>query len=343
MTELSSRPDVAYIYPAPYWSWGDSGWVRSLLLFFDQVAILLPDYMYGRHTAADSSLVEPLEDRGLLRVLEPNDWVDGEMTTQLAEVMVELLTNGALDDLDRDCGFHELSRSRMGYGADVGLADMLVEELLAQGLARPSEDGVSMPLHPTVRTTILVTLGQLARAAGDRRGLVIHPATNYDEAARDLVEMLSRDQMPSAEHVVRLDLEPVGFDMDAVPLDDLLDFRAEHHDAHTAYMRDLRRFMTELAAVDDPGDRESLLLERQQELAEAAHDLQRSTRRALGKNLASWSLGLVGGAWALGTGDPIGLALAAASLAPGLISDGSTVTAYSYLFAAHDETGLGYR
>lgn len=57
---------------------------------------------------------------------------------------------------------------------------------------------------------------------------MIHPATNCGEAARDLVEMLSRDRMPSAEHVVRLDLEPVGFDMNAVPLDDPLDFRAEH-------------------------------------------------------------------------------------------------------------------
>lgn len=78
--------------------------------------------MYGRHAAADPSLVEPLEDRGLLRLFQPNDWVDSEMTTQLAELMVELLTNGALDDLDRDLGLHELSRSRMSYRADVGLA-----------------------------------------------------------------------------------------------------------------------------------------------------------------------------------------------------------------------------
>lgn len=243
--------------------------------------------MYGRHVAADPSLAEPLEDRGLLRILEPNDWVDEEMTIQLADVMVELLTNGALDDLDRDCGFQELSRSRMGYGADVGLADLLVDQLLRRGLARPSGDGVSMPLHPAVRTTILVTLGQLARSAGERRGLVIHPATNNREAARDLVAMLSRDRMPSAEHVVRLDLEPVGFDLDAVSLDDLLGFRADHQDAHKAYMRDLQRFMVELAAIDDPGDRGLLLIERRQELADAAHDLQRSTRRALGKNLAS--------------------------------------------------------
>ena len=67
--------DTAYYYPAPYWRLGDSGWIKSLLLFFDDVAILLPDYMYGRHTDADPTLAEPLEELGLLRVLEPNEGV----------------------------------------------------------------------------------------------------------------------------------------------------------------------------------------------------------------------------------------------------------------------------
>ena len=209
MTQL---PDVAYYYPAPYWDCRDGGWVKSLLLFFDQVSILLPRYMHGRHEIEDPTLVIPLEERGLLQVLEPNDWVDDEMATQLAEVVVELLTNGAFDDLPESDYFAELSQSRMGYGADVGLADMLVEELQAKGLARPSEDGVSIPLHPTVRTTILVTLGQLSRAAGVRRDLTVHPTTNDTQAIDDLIQTLSREPMPSADKVITLDLEPVAFD-----------------------------------------------------------------------------------------------------------------------------------
>ena len=73
---MSSHPDIAYYYPAPYWGWREGSWIKSLLLFFDEVAILLPHYMYGRHQTADPTLVEPLEERGLLRVLEPNDWID---------------------------------------------------------------------------------------------------------------------------------------------------------------------------------------------------------------------------------------------------------------------------
>ena len=198
--------DTAYYYPAPYWSLEDSDWIKSLLLFFDDVAILLPHYMYGRHTVADPTLAEPLEDRGLLRVLEPNDWIDEEIAGKLAEVVVELLTNGAFNDLPKVDSFAELSQSRMGYGADVKLAGFLVDELKERGLARPSEDGVSIPLHPDVRTTILVVLAQLSRVVGKKREMAIHPVTNMPRAATDLVRTLSRESMPSRDKVIKLDL-----------------------------------------------------------------------------------------------------------------------------------------
>ena len=329
---MNNHPDIAYYYPAPYWGWNESSWIKSLLLFFDEVAILLPHYMYGRHKAADPTLVEPLEDQGLLRVLEPNDWIDEKMANQLAEIIVELLTNGTFDDLPEEKYFHELSQSRLGYGADVGLADFLVDELKARHLARPSEDGVSIPLHPTVRTTILVILGQLSRSAGSSRGFAIHPTTNDPHAIDDLIATLSRDRMPSRNKVITLDLEPVSLNMDSVPLDELLQFRTEHQDAHKTYMRNLQRFMAEIASIDALDDREVLLLERRQEIADTAHDMRRFTLRTLRKNLPSCSLGLTGGAWSLGTGDPIGAALSAIGLVAELFRKPGTVTAYSYLF-----------
>ena len=328
--------DSAYYYPAPYWAIKEGGWIKSLLLFFDEVAILLPDYMYGRHRQADPTLAGPLEDLGLLKVLEPNDWVDAETTNKLAEIVVELLTNGAFDDLPKAEYFEELSQSRIGYGADIDLASFLVEELRTRGLARTSEDGVSIPLHPVVRTTILVILAQLFRVAGAKRGMIVHPTTNYAEAIRDLVETLSRDSMPSRENVIKLDLEPVSFDLESVPLDDVLQFRTEHRDAHRAYIRNLRGFMAELAEIEDSNEREAKLLERRQEIADAAHEIQRTTRRTLGKNLASWSLGIAGSVWASTTGDLFGLALGAAGLISGLIpSSGKTVSVYTYLFQAN--------
>ncbi len=313
----------------------EGGWIKSLLLFFDEVAILLPDYMYGRHVQADPTLAGPLEDLGLLKVLEPNNWVDAEATNQLAEIVVDLLTNGAFDDLPKAVYFAELSQSRIGYGADVNLASFLVAELRTRGLARTSEDGVSIPLHPAVRTTILVILAQLSRVTGAKRGMIVHPTTNYAEAVRDLVETLSRDRMPSRENVIKLDLEPVTFDLETIPLDDVLQFRTEHKDAHRTYMRNLRGFMAELAELEDTKVREAILLERRQEIADAAHEIQRSTRRELGKDLGSWSLGIAGGFWSLASGDPIGLALTATGLISGIVSRSpKQVGAYSYLFEA---------
>ena len=338
---MHERPDVAYYYPAPYWGGYDSGWVKSLLLFFDQLAILLPGYMYGRHAAADPSMVIPLEERGLLQVLEPNDWIDKETAERLAEVIVELLTNGAFDDLPQDdVRFQELSQSRMGYGVDMGLADMLVEELQAKGLAHPSEDGASIPLHPTVRTTILVILAQLSRAAGARKDLNIHPATNNPQAIRDLIQTLSRDPMPSADNVVTLAVEPVSFDLTLIPLDDILEFREEHRASYRLYVRDLHRFMAELAVIEDAYDRERLLVERRQEIADAAHDLQRSTRRWLGRNLATFSIGLAGAAWDLIRGDPVGFALDVGDLVSDIVPGRSApITAYSYIFEVRQQFG----
>ena len=336
---MNNRPDIAYYYPAPYWSLREGTWIKSLLLFFEEVAILLPDYMYGRHQAADPTIAKPLEERGLLRVIEPNVWIDAQMATQLAEVIVELLTNGTFDDLPEAEHFHELSQSRMGYGVDVELADFLIEELRSRNLARPSEDGVSIPLHPAVRTAILVILAQLSRVAGNDRGLTIHPATNDTGAINDLINTLSRESMPSYNKVVTLDLEPVGLRLDSVPLEDVLQYRSENQDAHKVYMRNLQRFMVELAGIEAPEERETLLLERRQEIADAAHDMRRSALRAFRKNLSSWSLGLAGGAWSLSTGDPIGLALTAVSLIPGLFQQHETVTAYSYLFKIEHRFG----
>ena len=179
----------------------------------------------------------PMEEQGLLRILEPKEWIDAEVAEKLAEIMVELLAGGVFDELPESRYFAELSQSRMGYGADADLAQFLVDELRQRGLARPSEDGVSVPLHPVVRTTILVILGQLAREAGDRRGMAVHPATDWPGAATDLLDTLSREPMPSCEGVVKLDLEPVTLDLSTIPLEDVLKLREDHQVAHKAYMR----------------------------------------------------------------------------------------------------------
>ena len=35
--------EVAFYYPGPFW--GDDHWIKTLLLFFDRVGVLLPGYV----------------------------------------------------------------------------------------------------------------------------------------------------------------------------------------------------------------------------------------------------------------------------------------------------------
>lgn len=228
----------------------------------------------------------------------------------------------------------------MGYGADVSLAEELMDELLSRGLAKPSEDGVSVPLQPEVRTTMLVLLAQLARTAGSAHGRSVHPTTNNRAAARDLLSTFSGEAMPSAGHVVALDTEPVSFDLSLVPLDELLDFRTAHADAHKAYRRDVARFMMETALIADAGQREALLLERRQEIEDRSSDLRRLARRAFNKNLRSWALGIAGGAWAVQTGDPLSFALTGLGLADAMrATPDAPASAFTYLVEVNRSFG----
>lgn len=51
--------DVAY-HHEPYWHAHQSDWIKSLLLFFDGVAVLVPDYMRDRPLFTDPTLAQPL-------------------------------------------------------------------------------------------------------------------------------------------------------------------------------------------------------------------------------------------------------------------------------------------
>ena len=334
--------DIAYYYPEPYWRMGEVDPLKTLLLFFDEIAILLPRYMRGRETAADPVLAGPLQEQGLLRVLEPEVFIDQQMTEDLSEAMVELITGGAFDDLEATDYYAELSRSRMGWDADVELAGMVIEELEARQLARPSKDGVSVPLHPIVRTTVLVLLSQLARAAGERQGLNLHPTTSRTVPVDALVQTLARAPLPSAGHIVALDLETVAVNLATVPLDEVLEFRREHGRSYRQYARDLRQLLIELGPLSEQ-DRERLLLDRQEDLADQAADLRRTARRGWRHPFASFFLGAAGAVWeAVGKDDVLTALLALGGGIVGALASGrQTSGAYSYLFEA--QQGLGTR
>jgi len=198
--------EIAYYYPEPYWLAHEGGWVKSLLLFFDEIAILLPSYMRGRHLLADPTLAGPVEERGLLRVLEPETFVDEGTATELTAVIEALVDEEVFGALSEVGSLAELSMSRMGYGTLRAVANRISAKLQERGLATESEDGVSIPMHPEVRSAYLLILAQLARATGARQGLDLHPVTNGREAGSALRHLLELKPMPSRGHIVDFDL-----------------------------------------------------------------------------------------------------------------------------------------
>ncbi len=328
-------PEVAYYYSETFWTISEVDTLKPLLLFFDRLAILLPRYMRGRPAAVDPVLSGPLEERGLLTILEPETFVDQIATESLADAMVTLITSGAFDELDKPAYYAELSRSRMGWNADVELSDMLVEELKARDLARDSEDGVSIPLHPVVRTTVLVILSMLARSAGRRHGLDLHPVTAQYGRAQDVIDTLKLSKMPSAGHVVSLDLTTVGLDLSSVPLDEILAFRQEHGEGYRAYARNLRDFIVQLGSLP-PSERERALHDRREELLDKSYRLQRLAMRNWRKPLAGFSLGIAGAAWTAATGDVPAALLGLGAAIVGVLPEQQegAIGAYSYLCQA---------
>lgn len=289
--------------------------------------------MYGRHRVVNEWLVGPLQEKGLLLVLEPESFVDQGVAESLAEIMTELIAAGAFDDLDLSVHFAELSHSRTGWNADIGLSEMLVDELLSRGLARRTEDGVSVPLHPVVRTTFLIVLAQLARGAGRRNGMDLHPVTSQGARVQDLMSALKQPSTLSTGHVVALDLEAVTLNLESVPLEDVLDFRAEHRSQHRTYSRSVRKAIRDLSVLPDE-ERGPALADRREELADMATDLRKLASKRWRMPLAHFGLGGAGAVIDASIGNLPAAAIAFANGILGTRQDDVSVAAYSYLFNA---------
>jgi hypothetical protein len=305
------------------------------LLFFDGIGLLVPEYKKEEPELWDPALAEPLRQQGLLHYLVADETVDKAATKRLTSALTELTRSGALDALTKDgSAFHAISRSRMGYYGDQQLAEAMFEELRARNLARPSEDGVSIPMHRSVRHLILVLLAQILRSKGTSMGLELSPATDQAHIVRALQEFLALPSVTSTGTVVAFDLQTVSVDLSSVPLDEVLGFRREHLRQHRAYVRSVRTFARELSLISG-AERERALRDRRAELDDLANDI-RGKATASWRRPASFALGLAGATWSYLSGNPIGALFAAGSTVVGALapSEKKEVGAFSYLFDA---------
>ena len=328
--------ELAFYYPNPLWANGD--WIKSILLFFDGVALLVPGYMKDRPERLDRPIVVGLEEHGLLEIIEPEQAVDRSATERLAMAMTDIVTSGALTELEGEAtAFAELSMSRLGFYGDEGLYKMIFEELKRRGLARDSEDGVSVPMHPKVRSLVLILLSQITRPYGERINAVLNPTTDMGSLVSGLSELLSLRREGSTGSVVEFDLNTVAVDLAAVPFEEVLDFRRQNLDSHMRYMLRARKFAMELSRMPQE-ERELAFQIRQTELSDLASDLRNRARKSW-RRPASFALSVTGSAVSVVTA-PVATAI---KMARALVGQGkpavNTGGVYSYLFNAAKRFG----
>ena len=335
-------PDFGFYYPGQYWRNAD--WIKNLVLFFDGIAMLIPEYMADQGSIDDYPIVAALKDHGLFSIVRPEEAVGIEETEQLAKALGDIIESGGLDDLirvtsegDLKSSFGSLSMSRIGYAGNRELAESIFIQLKERGLARDSEDGVSIPMHQTVRTLILVLLAQILRVSGPGLGKTLSPVTDSWDMVYALEDIISPPSAPpSIGDVVSFDLSVVGVDLSGVPMDEILDFRTQNYEAHRDYRLSIVKFADELSRLE-PGDRDASFEQRQEVLDAMAQGLRRANWRAW-KRTATFALSAASAFVAAESGNTMAGVIAALLAVVGLMPDGSKETnVYSYLMSAHQK------
>lgn len=337
MTIQGVPPELAHYYPGWIWDARSVGELKSLLLFFDGFALLLPEDHFHAAVTHEAELAQPLQEAGLLHNFEPRTWLDADtaqiirraaIRSRRAEGSPAFITIGHL------WGPMAISTGHMA--ADPPSTDRIVNQMLRSGTIirrRPDlgPDMVDMPER--ARAAVLLTLGLAAQAkvASHR----IHLVGDLSQATREQSDPLPRvgQALSKAERIGRLlhqDILNVGVDLSEAPLDEILDYRREHGAAYRAYAEDLRRFVGILQAAE-PIDRPRMLHERSESIADHASKIRRA-RRAWGRPVTALAFAGAGAAWTLHQADIWGAVFGALGAAAGFARPPKPQSPFTYLF-----------
>jgi hypothetical protein len=337
-----------YAYYASDWIWptGQSDLMKSMLLFFDGIAMALPPDLATETIGRNEVLAVPLFDKGLLINFDPNDVLDYDSATSLIEALRTLVQSVELDRFMSSGEEMSITASHWARERAPEVARLFESELIERGLMRDAGAGDLVWLPPEIRLLVLVLFAQALRGRLLDRDVDIHPVTDSSELASNMRNLLGRPDFSDSGNIVtpgwqgewsdymdpqqvERDLLDVGVDLSAVPLDEVLDFRRENGMHYRAYASALHQFLVTSAALH-PAERKRILAERSEQIRDQAAELRRISRRAFSVNTGMVAISLVGVAAVLGNPLPAVLALVMAVL-PMLLAHGETATAYSYL------------
>jgi hypothetical protein len=336
-----SQRRTALFYDTPLSRREDLALLKGMLLFFDDIALFSTPRHGARAPEIDPHLCAPLAKRGLLRFLDPRD-----VTTSHTEVIVRsTLHRAAMENAehwlaaaaagDWDVEVPRLQGHFSGpvlikpreLSTPTGRGSLELFKFLAQdGWLLPDDstddEWVVIPGIASVANSILALA---ARASAREQGWLIEPvATRRDEAKVFTAILDDAVENVGASDVVMSHLSAVTLDFSEVELDDILDFRARHRSEFRAYVVALQTLVASARTSRDSADRRAFLVDEANRLRE----LQRRRWTKLG---AGASLGIIGVAWTLASGDLLGASIGTAAGSQ-LLPDGpAPASAYTYI------------
>lgn len=335
-----------YLYYATGWIWPEeyAGKIKSLLLFFDGVTLSLPEELLPGVIDRSPALAQPLFEKQMLINLPPEDSLTPASSSQLARALTQWIHD---NPGDHGISFHErpltITSAHWGERTDrqITNARRFTEKMQHMGLARAT--GELWELSPQVHLLVLMAYcHSLQESIAERSELTLQPVLD-GQAARwppqRLFEAITRCTNPrglsrqrrSAVQVIESDWHEVGVDLTNVPLDEILDFRAEHREGFSSYTHGLRNLILSTGQLNDEQFAAELRV-RAEQISEEAASLRKVTRRAFGQTAAATVLALCGATWTATQGDLIGALFATASAGVGFARPSRPVTAYSYFF-----------
>ena len=335
-------PKVAFYHPwPPLDNRPISSWLKSMLLFFDGAAVLVAKNDRKILVSGQEETVYPLQEAGLLHILDPGDVIDRDVATALTNFVLEIATidqDELLQGLDPERRVALLRSRWLGpkplTREEHDASQMVWEEMRRRGYASRIMRDNSVYLDPGAWAAILAFLAQALRPAGRSLGLDLLPATDNPKLLSGFRIVFDRarwDPTISMADVVALDLEKVALDLSGVPIVDLLEFRQQHGGEYQRYASNVRTFAQEVALTPEVG-RAALLQDRRNELAAEADRLVHVARTWWRQPMASVSVGLAGAVLAGTHGD---WGAATVSLLAGIVGAGARpdrTSVYSYLF-----------
>ena len=310
-----SKPQVAHYYGDWIWDQQIIDWIKSLLLFFDGIALAIPTENAERLIESDPVLAQPLAELGLLRNYYP-ELVKKmrESFAQWPEAEIQLMSD--LASLDAE---------------PPSVGDFLYE--WSRRFARAEREFADVPRREDLRarSTLSWALLQYITVAN------IQPVIDNERAAAYVAAMLDSPDQSRARIMIG-DLQHIGVDLSTVPLDEVLDFRRQHGPEYRTYSTNVRRFVLDVSLLPE-GDRSSALTDRRAELDDRAQELRRIGRTAFKRNAVSLGFGVAGAAWTLVHGDPWAATFAAGAAAAGISASapGPIGAAYTYILRAKAE------